>query len=73
MKAMPAVAQPSRNSAIVSLAPRPKRMSIWVNSNVPNGRAMNASEKTANDQSTPSSGSAKGNITFGKTSTEAIA
>ena len=40
---------------------------------VPNGRAMKASAKITKDQSTPASGSAKGNITRGNTSTDASA
>ena len=44
-----------------------------MNSSVPNGRATKPSAKTTNDQISAGSGSAKGNITFGNTSTEAIA
>ena len=51
MKAMPAVAQPSRNSASVSLTPLPQRRSIAMKMSVPNGRDRKASAKIANDQS----------------------
>ena len=69
---MPAVDVPSRNSAIVSLVPRPKRRWISMNSTEPNGRAMNATEKIANDQSVPSSGASNGKNSAGNTSTEAM-
>ena len=70
---MPAVAQPSRKSAAVSLTPRPQRRSIAMKITVPNGLAIKASAKSTKDQSTPESGSRKGNITRGNTSTEAMA
>lgn len=73
MNAMPAVAQPSRKSASVSLTPRPQRRSMTMKIIVPKGRATKASAKSRKDQSIAVSGSAKGNITRGKTSTEASA
>ena len=50
---MPAVEVPSRNSATVSLAPRPKRRWIAMNITVPTGRAMKASEKITKEYSVP--------------------
>ncbi len=43
-----------------------------MNSTDPIGRAMNASANTANDSSIPVSRSYSGNISCGKTSTEAM-
>ena len=48
-KAMATVAVPSKNSAIVSLTPRPATRSMAVKMTVPKGRAMKASEKIANE------------------------
>ncbi len=46
---MPTVAVPSRNSAAVSLMPRPQRRWMRMNSAVPNGRATKASAKIENE------------------------
>ena len=69
---MPAVAVPSRNSALVSLTPRPQRDWIFMKSTVPNGRAMNASANTANAASVPSRRSRNGKKIDGKISAEAM-
>ncbi len=71
-KAMPAVELPSKNSAMVSLVARPQRRWIAIDSTVPIGRAMNASEKIAKAQSVPSRRPMSGKNTAGKTSTEAM-
>ena len=69
---MATVEVPSRNSATVSLMPRPKGRWIAMKI-VPSGRATNASENIANEYSVPSSRSANGKKTLGKTTTEAMA
>ena len=43
-----------------------------MNTTVPIGRAMNASAKTVNDSSVPSSGDTNGKKTSGNTSTDAM-
>ena len=63
---MPAVEVPSTNSASVSLVPRPHRRWISMNTTVPIGRAMNASEKTANESSVPSRRDSNGKNMNGK-------
>ena len=69
---MPAVEMPSRNSAIVSLASRPKRRWTAMEMTVPKGRAMKAKEKITKAKSVPSRRFSKGKNTAGKTRTEAI-
>ena len=69
---MPAVAVPSRNSAAVSLTPRPQRFCTCMKSVVPKGLAMKARAKMAKAYSVPVSGSANGKNTWGNTITEAI-
>ena len=73
MKATDTVEVPSRNSAVVSLAPRPNFWSMAMNRAVPSGRARKARAKTAKDSSVPPTGPAKGKISCGNTTTEAMA
>ena len=69
---MPAVEMPSRKSAIVSLASRPKRCCRRMKTMVPIGRAMNANENTTKASSVPSSPFSNGKNTDGNTSAEAM-
>ena len=69
---MPTVAVPSRNSAMVSLVPRPQRRWIAIDTAVPMGRAMNANEKMTKAHSVPSSCGSNGKNTRGNTSTQAM-
>ena len=69
---MPAVEVPSRNSAAVSLMPRPKRRWMRMNTIVPTGRAMKANEKTTNEYSVAFRRDSKGKKTAGNTSTDAM-
>ena len=70
---MPTVELPSRNSAIVSFTLRLKWRWMAMKTSVPIGRAMKASAEMAKEYRVPSSRSANGKNTAGKTSTEAMA
>ena len=70
--AIPTVALPSRNSAMVSLGAMPQRRCMTMPNAVPTGRAINASANTAKAASMPSSVDRNGKKTCGNTSTQAM-
>ena len=70
--AIPAVEQPSRNKAAVSLVLRPKRRWMAMPPSVPSGRTMKATANSAKASKVPSSRSTNGKNTDGNTSTEAM-
>jgi hypothetical protein len=70
---MPTVDRPIVNSAATSVVLRPTRSPKCPKSAEPIGRAKNAMEKVASDESVADAGSEAGKKSRGKTSTAAVA